>query len=118
MGYLTKSKRFENNEFTINIGDGDFTFSLGELENNINLNERESMLFQRAAEINSNITLDKNTLKSGSYTVNLIKKTKEEKEQWLNALNELLNQKLIKKIDDKTYEVTKKGKEYYSTHLQ
>lgn len=118
MGYLTKSKRFEKNEFTINVGDGDFTFSLGGLETNINLDERESMLFKRAAEINGDITLDKNILKSGSYTVELNKVAKEEKEKWLNALDELLNQKLIKKIDDKTYEVTKKGKEYYQTHLQ
>ena len=118
MGYLTKSKRFENNEFTINLGDDDFTFSLENLETNIKLDERETMIFRSAAEIGSVITLDKNILKSGGYQVDLKNETKEEKDKWQTALTNLENKKLIKKVDNKTYEVTKKGKEYYLSHLK
>lgn len=113
MGYLTKSKRFENNEFTINIGEEDFTFSLESIENNIRLDERSSMLFKRAIEINSDITLDNNIIKAGYYEVNI----KDEKEKWLKAIEELQNQKLIETKDNKTYTITKKGKEYYKNNL-
>ena len=52
----------------------DFTFSLENLETNIKLDERETMIFRSVAEIGSVITLDKNVLKSGGYQVDLKKR--------------------------------------------
>ncbi len=113
MGMQSKSKRNENDPVMVRIDDMDFVFSFDNIDKQVKLNEKSSLLLHKAIDGDRRLLKNKKRIMAGDYEV-LLNSSEDVNNLWLSAFDKLAEYKFIEK-DGKDYIVTSKGLKYFES---
>lgn len=113
MGLKVKSNRNENDALTFKVDDMDFVLSFDNIEKRVKLNEKSTILLEKAINGDRRLSKGKKKISAGDYEVKL-NSSEDINNLWIVAFDKLIEYKLIEKDDD-GYVVTSKGDKYYET---